>query len=494
MLINEQIDGVVSPIRMTAWFPEGDIYKRIFYVLYAPDRFMATCDYGSGIDTDYIFINKLVSRVIVLTARRQGNLYYDVSISEDYEEEIDISVPPDTDPCEGAYIRTVTSTTDSDYFGVGQSHLQKTIWYAICTTPNPPFYSYCNYIFRPTGTGDHYRITMTWNGIFQYMSPVPSNGFFEIAGCCAVGSMIAISEIVYAPGNNRDPEDPSNTHQYRIFIEGTEVYTGEVTPLYERERIAVFDCCGTHWERNQYTHRYALLGTGDVIEEADIGDDTMTLTDGTVAIRYVDENEEPTEYFVTEDGVRFIPNEVLAKKTITDTRVRRLFHNGAQVSENKRYDGLYCCGEYALCTYVDDDYLSGWKDERESGETIETDRKWTAHPNWGDNSPPAARNREQWDDYRSVYPGFAVDVFHAGTNVGTLKLSDANSPMHFDRLGMGAIWLIRAVRDSVVRHSIGNVPWSLEGAPVCHVGKLLIPFDGGLTTCVGDTSERRVFS
>jgi len=54
-----------------------------------------------------------------------------------------------------------------------------------------------------------------------------------------------------------------------------------------------------------------------------------------------------------------------------------------------------------------------------------TDRKYTPHPGWGDKQPPAAKNRTEWDKYKSLYPGFAVDVFHQGEHIGTYKLSDA---------------------------------------------------------------------
>ena len=374
----------------------------------------------------------------------------------------------------------------------------------------------CRAIF-PRCYGDNERWLVSWQRKYINSSfPMPPERFWDIAGCC--GGMLAISEIRYAPNNNRDPFDSNNTHRYRIFVEGEEVHTGEETPMRERERIAVFDCCNTHWDGIRYNHRYALLGIGDFIEEADMPmtvselqeelaqdedyqEPPITLTDDTVATRCYDDDA-PTEYFETAEGVRFIPDQAIVKKTITDTRERQLFHNGGVIGTDKRYDGLYCCGEFALCTYLDDDYLSGWKDERESGDTIETDRKWSPHPNWGDAMPPAAKDRERWEEYRELYPGFSVDVFHQGAKIGTFNVSDANSPIPFDRLGTGAIWLLRAARESTLRmfsfpgqlpHSIGNAPWSLEGAPICKGEKLLIPYNGGITTSVGADTNRRVF-
>ena len=44
-----------------------------------------------------------------------------------------------------------------------------------------------------------------------------------------------------------------------------------------------------------------------------------------------------------------------------------------------------------------------------------------------------------------------------------------------------------------VGYGIGRVPWSLEGTLKCGGGKLLIPYDGGITSVGGIEVERRVF-
>jgi hypothetical protein len=496
LLVDIVLPGAVADFRSTTWIPANGKYRKTYYALQKETTICTYYDMGhEGEDdfaTDEEVVMKYITRVIVLEADMENGRYINARKIEDYEEVIEFD-PPDPN---------ATCYNNAD--------IRRTLWYKFCATFNPPFYPYCGYVFFPTGSGDTQIWSILYNGRLVYSTP-PPQGFWEIDQCCAAGKMLAISEVRYELGNNRDPDDPGNTHQYRVFIEGNDVFTGAVTPLNEREPITVFDCCGTHWDNVRWNHRYAMLGTGDFIEEADMPmtlselqekleeneefqEPPVMLTDGTAAERFY-EDDTPTEYFVTPDEpeVKFIPNEVLVQKTITDTRLCRLFHNGNQIGSNKRYDGLYCCGGYALCTYVDDDYLSGWKDERENGDTIETDRKWCPHPDWGDSQPPAAKDREQWDYYRSVYPGFAVDVFYEGMHAGTFKLSDPNSPIHFDRLGTGAIWLLRAVRDSLIRHSLGNVPWSLEGAPQCNDGKLLIPYNGGLTTIIGNVLERRVF-
>jgi len=122
----------------------------------------------------------------------------------------------------------------------------------------------------------------------------------------------------------------------------------------------------------------------------------------------------------TVDGVMIDPTDsdtaLLLKTIVTDTRERMLFCNGALIGSDRRYDGLYCCDEYAMCVYVEDDHLSGWKSERweEATETYTVERKYTPMPGWGDRQPPAAKNRTEWDRYKSLYPGFVVDVFYRG--------------------------------------------------------------------------------
>jgi hypothetical protein len=108
----------------------------------------------------------------------------------------------------------------------------------------------------------------------------------------------------------------------------------------------------------------------------------------------------------------------MVKKTITDTRKRYLCCNGSVIKDdNKKYDGLHCCGDYVLCTYVDDDYLSGWRDDvfewQDGGNTLHVKkRKWRANPGWGDNIPPPAADRTWWDFYKMLYPGYKIDVFY----------------------------------------------------------------------------------
>ena len=231
------------------------------------------------------------------------------------------------------------------------------------------------------------------------------------------------------------------------------------------------------------------MGFNELKESIDDDFSQITLTDGTQAV--------PAHYpyYVTEDGAVFIPDFALIKKTITDERERYLYHNGDLISSNKRYDGFYCCGEYLLCTYVEDDYLSGWKNQwfewLGMGDTAwGVDRKWTPNPGWGDRLPPPASDRAAWDYYKACYPGFAVDVFCRGEKVGTFKLSDANSPILFDRLGIGIVWLLFAARQG--GNNIGSIPWALEGTPKCRDEKLLIPFDGGITTCLAGGEECRI--
>ena len=143
--------------------------------------------------------------------------------------------------------------------------------------------------------------------------------------------------------------------------------------------------------------------------------------------------------------------------------------------------------------------MSGWKNERfeldEFGQWIgfHVDRKYSPHPGWGDRKPPSASDREMWDYYKVVYPGFAVDVFYQGAMIGTFKISDANSPIYYDKLGTSQLWQLLAVFFAGVGHGVGSALWTLEGTPVCGHGKLLIPYDGGITTVAGTVAERRVF-
>jgi hypothetical protein len=266
-------------------------------------------------------------------------------------------------------------------------------------------------------------------------------------------------------------------------------------------------------------HEYSIeLTDGTMAYPSRMNYDLVATLDGSVCFWLVWYSE-----YTTTDGIKFpglrnkylyhgdldggmrivdtwLPEYVaLAKKKITDKRERYLCHNGKVLRENIRYDGLYCCGDFALCTYVDDDYLSGWSNEWQARSGVSSvngvERKWTPNPGWGDRMPPSASDRATWDYYKAVYPGFKVDVFYKGNFVGTFDLSDANSPIHYDHLGIGIVWLwMMSFRDYGWRNDIGRAPWSLEGTPKCADRKLLIPFDGGITTCVGDGFEREVFS
>ena len=162
------------------------------------------------------------------------------------------------------------------------------------------------------------------------------------------------------------------------------------------------------------------------------------------------------------------------------------------ISSNKRYDGLHCCGEYLLCAYVDDDYLSGWRSEWGDGGAYGVDKMWTAHPGWGDSTPPAAKDRANWDYFKSVYPGFKIDVFYKGESVGTFDLNDVHSPIYYDKLIASWVWFLLAAYPGV-EYKIGNAPWVMEGPPKCGSSKLLIPYDGGITTCIGWETSRRIF-
>jgi hypothetical protein len=163
---------------------------------------------------------------------------------------------------------------------------------------------------------------------------------------------------------------------------------------------------------------------------------------------------------------------------------------------------MFCCGEYVLCTYVDDDYLSGWshtiyRPQEGGGILTARLRKWAANPGWGDRLPPPANDRLWWDFYKAIYPGFKVDVFCEGKKVGTFKLSDGDSPVHYDHVA-GVAWEILAIARKATLYSmvgIGAAPFTLEGAPKCSGGKLLIPHDGGITTILnGKMVEREVFA
>jgi hypothetical protein len=285
-------------------------------------------------------------------------------------------------------------------------------------------------------------------------------------------------------------EYQGETRLRMVFIEGVLVWSSNESE-YDTP-ISVADCCATH----NGEHRYALLGINNLEETIEDGE-IVTLTDGTLA-GYTGDG-----LYVTEDWVWFYFDSALLKKTITDNRTRTLYHNGVPIKSNKRYDGLFCCGDYALCTYVDDDYLSGWRNEWEvqlgfGDRAWGVDRKWSPNPGWGDWTPPTPKDftadgMKLWDYYKAVYPGFKMDVFCAGEFVGTFDVSDANSPIHYDHLGIGSVWLIFAAAYTASRNDIGAMPWALEGTPKCHQNKLLIPFDGGITTCMNKIS-RRIFS
>ena len=276
---------------------------------------------------------------------------------------------------------------------------------------------------------------------------------------------------------------PAVEDTYIVFLEGKEVYRGT--------KPVTSDCCATH----DAEYRYALLKTGDFQETADIDPENgmMTLTDDTLAVQLAG------NLYIDEDETFFLADTAVAKKTITDDRERRLYCNGTSIGGRKQYDGLYCCGEFLLCTYLEDEYLSGWKDEGFlqidlGNDTTWSTRKWSPNPGWGDASPPPASNRAAWDYYRAVYPGFAVDVFCKGAYVGTYRLSDGNSPIHYDRLGIGKVWLLFMCHlTQGGRNDIGIAPWALEGTPRCHDGKLLLPYDGGIRTCIGTATDRMVF-
>jgi hypothetical protein len=325
----------------------------------------------------------------------------------------------------------------------------------------------------------------------------------------------------------REQNNPAQTAQLKILLEGNLIYEGEITEQNtgELETISIEQCCTTH----KKDYRYTLLGLGIFEEELDdCTDDTITLTDGTTAVlidthsQYT--NPEMTESSITKtyqttDGIMISETiqlkggsasvdfnyVALAKKKITDTRKRFLYCNGQKIAEDIRYDGIYCCGDFLLCTYIEDDYLSGWTradsyitdvsaNGEDGGETVMTvSRKWTAHSGWGERTPPKAADRQQWQRYKTLYPGFAVDVFYKGEKIATQKISDFNSPIYYDHLGTSQQWLWLAMYYSGIAYTIGTFPLALEGSPECSEHKLLILFDGGLTTCVGDQLQRQSF-
>ena len=345
----------------------------------------------------------------------------------------------------------------------------------------------CGYLFIADGVGDRQRIQVSFRGTQVYTSPTPLEGTWNLSCCGSAHAMVIW-------------ETRNGMTTYRSFVEGSVGFAESAEEQY------ILGCCATHRDGLRWEYRYALLGTGDYLQESATGGietmrdflqrpgATVFLTDGTQI--FVVEGR-----IVTADGVVIDPNDPdtasLLKRVIVDTRQRVLFCNGEQISSNRRYDGLYCCGDYAICVYVDDVHLSGWKREHWDDETwtFSAEWKYTPHPGWGDRMPPAARDREMWDRYKSLYPGFKVDVFYGGESVGTFDLSDANSPIYYDKLIGSWVWEMLSMwyKFPWERRGIGAVPWALEGAPQCGGGKLLIPHDGGITTVMGETAERRVF-
>jgi hypothetical protein len=89
---------------------------------------------------------------------------------------------------------------------------------------------------------------------------------------------------------------------------------------------------------------------------------------------------------------------------------------------------------------------------------------------------------------------FFWDGLYKGGFVGTFDVSDGNSPIHYDHIA-GEAWEILAIGyHAGIGYGIGKAPWVLEGAPKCHGGKLLIPYDGGITTILDGVATRRVFA
>jgi hypothetical protein len=382
-------------------------------------------------------------------------------------------------------------------------NIQKTLYYKLCIG-NDSVWSNCGYTFE-TVEG---RTRISWNGNVVYTSPPPETGIGGGVNCCREAFMLSVTETLYQSGTT----NPAST-QIKVFIEGKQVHDGEVVPTdtepKDQESIAVFRCCSTH----DKTYRYAMLGINDLIEELVWGEN-LTLTDGTVATKRDDGLYETPDGIVIDmsnmlskpgEGNDFTLNQdavSILKKNITDKRKRTLYCNGSSIGSNKRYDGMFCCGEFVLCTYVDDDYLSGWSNSFEYYNASDTgltqtsvrERKWTPNPCWGDKLPPPASDRAAWERYKNLYPGFSVDVFHAGKYVGTFGVSDGNSPVHYDHV-LGEFW--KLLYNPGGYSSLGGSPGMLEGAPQCRDNKVLIPFDGGITTCLrtGDdvAKERRVF-
>jgi hypothetical protein len=388
-----------------------------------------------------------------------------------------------------------------------------------------------------------------FNGTLIYTSPFSRQGGYSLLRCCLPARMILLAETLFA----------TNETKRMVFIEGKKVWESsnaqDTITVFDccathngQHRYALLgindlteeiDDYGGEWfyfdEMNCVNYPPGNPASWETIMQrawADRMNHQITLTDGTkaypidVALDVIETLGGECHWhcwyplYQTTDGIVFKglkdkwinhgglevgwsivdvfdPNMVaLAKKRVVDRRERTLYHNGVSIGGNKRYDGLFCCGDYALCTYVDDDYLSGWKNEWSpgSGDVWGVERKWNPNPGWGDVMPPSGTDRATWDYYKAVYPGFAVDVFCEGEFVGTFKLSDANSPIHYDHLGIGMVWLLLAAQHlGAYRYDIGAIPWTLEGTPKCHRDKLLIPFDGGITTHYNGELERRIF-
>ena len=482
LMIDHLEKGAASELLMTTWRQEGSAWKRRLYYLE-----QETFWYADSIGSEYEATRRYTTHVWEIEAQQIGGRFVNASATYSKDD----------------YLFTIIEQPGDSPLIFGRYY--DTLFYKLCSQPWLQFWVSCDYTFIAEGSGQNQFINVTFRGKQVYTSPTVAQieqGDDWWYDCCNEGYALVIGEVI------------DGVTTYRSWVEGNPAMTSS-------ERIDIIGCCATHRVINQYEYRYALLGTGDYLQEpATEGINTCQdfLDKWNKAEAEAEENEEEPEYpevFLT-DGTKIVvvagrietedgavidhtdPDTTsLLKTTITDTRERMLFCNGAVMGSNKRYDGLYCCDEYAICVYVDDDDLSGWKSEGYDYETwtYTAEQKYTPHPGWLDKQPPAAKNRTEWDRYKSLYPGFAVDVFHQGEKVGTYRLSDANSPIYYDKRIGSWVWELLTIwyKAPWDRRGIGAVPWALEGTPKCGNGKLLIPYDGGLTTVMGGEAERIVF-
>jgi hypothetical protein len=428
---------------------------------------------------------------------------------------------------------------NKEYGSYENADITKTLFYKICTQGCNKIRAHCGYIIEMGDEND----TISFTGTVIYTSPNKTAGSYEITGCCEDAFMLIISETI-----------GGITTRY-VFIEGNEVWSSD-NP---EDEIAIIRCCKNGENRYallginhlneelvNYNGEFFDAKTcneyppGDpqlVIDAmADAANHTITLTDGTIATPvhatadWVQEfgtgNCYPAcwyDLYQTPDGVLFeglyrkgvnpgsltegwspinepiYDNIALAKKQITDNRTRTIYHNGQQIASNKNYDGIFCCGNFMLSAYVDDEYKSGWWNRVDTGSKHDViERKHNPFPGFGDALPPAANayteeGLKKWNYYNRSQSPYRVAVFAGGTMIADEPVNDVNSPIHYDHLNMPFPWLLFGLYFGGVQMNIGNYPLMMEGHPICGSAKVLIPHDDGLTTVTAGESSTRHF-